>query len=130
MLEKKYIMYKLNKSIVEDKDSFLLDISHNDGIDSHFYYFIVRNDEGYNVSKVTSPVHFIRKIQEKNIDFCVCEDDAASTIVREISSLVINKKISSSILVDEFGLSKLDSNGIRNLFSLLVKATPKKNIYK
>lgn len=130
MLEKKYIMYKLNKSIVEDKDSFLLDISHNDGIDSHFYYFIVRSEDGYNLSKVTSPVQFIRKIQEKNIDFCVCEDEDASSIVREISSLIINKKTSSTILVDEFGLSKLDSNGIRNLFSLLVKATPKKNINK
>ena len=130
MLEKKYVMYKLHENVVEAKDSFLLDISHNDGIDSHFYYFVVRGESKYNITKVTSPEQFIRKIQEKGIDFTVCDDTDSSIIIKEINSLIISKKMDSTVIVNEFGLAKLDNNGIRNLFSLLLKASPKKNIYK
>jgi len=130
MLEKKYVMYKLQENFVEAKDSFLLDISHNDGIDSHFYYFIVRGENKYNITKVSSPEQFIRKIQENNFDFSVCDDTDSSLIIKDINSLIISKKVDSTIIVNDFGLAKLDSNGIRNLFSLLLKASPKKNIYK
>jgi len=123
-MEKRYLIYKLDRGFVEDKDSFLLDISYNDDIDSHFYFYIEKAEKNINILKISSPEQFIRKVQENGIDLNI--SDNSSSLIHEFGILFRNKNVSSDITVKEFGLSKLDSNGLRNLFSLLLKASPKK----
>lgn len=130
MLDKRYLIYKLDKSLVEEKDSYLIDISYNDSIDLHFYYFVLKGENGLNVSKVYSPDTFIRKIQEAAIDFNVCDENVSYELIRTLNSSIVGKKISSEVTLKDYGLSKLDSNAIRNLLSLLLKSSPNRKMYK
>ena len=125
MAEYMFTLYSLNKKGNGNDELFVLDVLRDNTIDSHLYYFIIKNDD-YNITKIFSLNDFLRKIQEKGLTLDIVDSDLAISIIKDFTC----KKVKSFVFDDELGLVTIDNECIRRVSTFLVNLFLNKKNYK
>ncbi len=116
---KSFLLYRMHDALDNSNISYILDITKNDAIESHFYYLINKRADKYNIARINSIYVLLLFLQEKNNDVDTCDFIETSLIVKDIKKAICEGSIISNIKGFNGGIININDTGYKFLLSLL-----------